>query len=134
MAMLLLSRFKNLRDIEGCPALCISAATGEGTRELLMALAPVIVAARAAQPEPETFVVHRPEDEGVHITRNDDGSWSVLGRNAERAVAVSDLNDIFALEHVHKQLNKLGVDKSLARSGARVGDIVHVGGFTFAYE
>ena len=122
------------REIEGCPKLCISAVTREGTRELLMALAPVIVAARAAQPEPETFVVHRPEDEGVNITRNDDGSWSVLGRNAERAVAVSDLNDIFALEHVHKQLDKLGVDKSLARAGARVGDIVHVGGFTFAYE
>jgi GTPase len=122
------------RKIDGCPAVCISAAVGIGTRELLMALAPVIAQARAEQPEPETFVVHRPEDEGVRIARNDDGSWSVLGRNAERAVAVSDLNDIFALEHVHKQLAKLGVDKSLSRAGARVGDIVHVGSFTFAYE
>ncbi len=120
--------------IEGCPALCISAAAGIGMRELLVAIAPLVAEARESQPGADTFVVHRPEEEGVRVVRNDDASWSVLGRNAMRAVGVSDLNNRLALEHVHNQLSRMGVDKALARAGAKDGDIVRVGAFTFSFE
>jgi GTPase len=117
--------------LPGCPDICVSAATGQGVREMLVALAPLIAQARAEQPMSDTFVVHRPETEGVHLSRNDNGSWNVHGRAAERAVAVSDLTNPLALTHVRKQLDRLGVVKALLRAGAKTGDIVHIGAFSF---
>ena len=122
------------RATPGCPELLISALAGIGIRELLIALAPLVAQAREIEPLAQTFVVHKPEEEGVRIVRNDDASWTVLGRAAARAVAVSDINNGLALEHVHRQLTKLGVDKALARAGARDGDIVRVGTFTFNFD
>ena len=117
----------------GADALRISAVTGAGVPELLRATAALVAEARAAQPVPETYVVHRPEPEGVRITRADDGAYVVMGRPAERAVAVNDLTNPQALEYVHHRLRRLGVDRALARAGARPGDAVRVGGFTFEY-
>ena len=85
-------------------------------------------------PAPETFVVHRPEEEGVRIERGDDGAFRVHGRKAERAVAVTDLTNAQALAYVHKRLKRLGVDRALARAGAREGDVVRIGGLTFEFE
>ena len=48
-------------------------------------------AAAAASSE---IVVHRPAPEGVDVRRAGDGAWVVVGRAAERAVALSDLNDV----------------------------------------
>lgn len=122
------------RLLDGCPELCISAVARDNVRDLLIALVPLVAEARAAQPEPETFVVHHPEEEGVRIERNDDGSWSVIGRAAERAVAVSDLTDVLALQHVHNQLARIGVDRALTRAGARPGDVIHIAKFTFEFD
>ena len=78
-------------------------------------------------PEPEAFVVHRPVAEGFRIERGDDGAWTCVGRQAERAVALSDLTNAEALDEAHRRLRALGVDRALARAGARPGDIVHIG-------
>ena len=80
------------------------------------------------------FVVHRPEQEGVRIERDDDGSFRVVGRQARRAVALSDLTDPGALEYAQHRLRKLGVDRALVRAGAREGDTVRIGDVTFDYE
>jgi GTP-binding protein len=114
--------------------LAISAVTHRGVDELLARLAGVVAEARESLPAPETFVVHRPEEEGVRIERGDDGAFRVHGRKAERAVAVNDLTNAQALAYVHKRLKRLGVDRALARAGAREGDVVHIGGLTFEYE
>jgi len=64
----------------------------------------------------------------------DDGAFVVEGRSAQRAVALSDLTNADALAYAQHRLKRLGVDRALARAGARDGDLVHVGGFTFTYE
>ncbi len=112
----------------------IASVTGLGLRELLGAMADAVRAARAQLPEPEAFVVHRPFAEGYRIERDDSGDWYVIGRQAERAVALSDLTQIDALDEAHRRLRALGVDKALARAGARNGDTVRIGGLTFDYE
>ncbi|HEX2119529.1 MAG TPA: GTPase ObgE [Acidimicrobiales bacterium] len=111
----------------------ISAVTGTGVTDLLHRTAALVTGARAAQAPPETYVIHRPEPEGVQIERADDGAYVVLGRPAERAVAVNDLTNPQALEYVRHRLQRLGVDRALARAGARPGDLVRIGGFTFEY-
>jgi GTP-binding protein len=79
-------------------------------------------------------VVHRPEPAGVAVERDTDGSWIVLGRSAARAVALSDLTIPEALDYAQGRLRGLGVDRALARAGARSGDRVRIGAFEFEYE
>jgi len=86
------------------------------------------------EPEPEAFVVYRPVPEGIRIEREDDGAYRVVGRQAERAVALSDLTNLEALDYAHLRLKKLGVDQALAKAGAHQGDTVRIGGHTFEYD
>ncbi|MGI8985139.1 MAG: GTPase ObgE, partial [Acidimicrobiales bacterium] len=92
----------------------ISAVTGEGVADLLHRTAALVAGARAEQPVPETYIVHRPEPEGVQVARDDDGAYVVLGKPAERAVAGNDLTNPHALEYVRHKLSRLGVDRALA--------------------
>jgi GTPase len=112
----------------------ISAVTGEGIQPLLGRLATLVVEARAAMPAGQGTVVHRPEPEGLQVARGDDGAFVVKGRQAERAVALSDLSDAGALQFAQERLKRIGVDRALARAGAREGDLVHIGGMTFEFE
>jgi len=116
------------------PALRFSAVTRDGLPQLVGAMASAVADARESEPAPNTFVVHRPvPTEGIHIEREIDGAWRVVGRSAERAVALSDLTNPEALEYAQDRLRGLGVDKTLARLGAKPGDVVRVGGFEFDY-
>ena len=112
----------------------ISAVTGEGLRPLLGSLAEMVDKARADMGPSGRFVVHRPEPAGVAVERAPDGSWIVVGRAAERAVALSDLTIPEAIEYAQSRLRSLGVDRALNRAGVRAGDLVHIGGFEFEYE
>jgi GTP-binding protein len=112
----------------------ISAVTGAGLPQLLGRLATLVEDARGEAPLPrQVAVVHRPEPEGVTVSR--EGSvFVVAGREAARAVAVSDLTNAEALDHVHRRLKRIGVDRALTRAGARDGDTVRIGELSFTYE
>jgi len=112
----------------------VSAVTGQGLSHLVGRLATLVVQARAAETRVESYVVHRPVAEGINVERQDDGSYRVLGRQAERAVALSDITSADALAYARRRLAQLGVNRALARSGASSGDIVRIGGFSFDYE
>jgi GTP-binding protein len=79
-------------------------------------------------------VVHRPQPAGVRVERDQSGGWVVQGRAAERAVALSDLTNAEALAYAQGRLRGLGVDRALARAGARSGDRVRIAAFEFDYE
>jgi GTP-binding protein len=112
----------------------ISAIAGEGLKPLVGRLATVVTEARAERPRPERYTLHRPEPAGVRVEANGDGAWLVLGRPAERAVALSDLTNAEALSYAQGRLKRLGVDRALSRAGAREGDRVRIGGFQFDYS
>jgi GTP-binding protein len=111
----------------------VSAVTGAGVAELTGRLADAVRAARAEIPEPTQFVVHRPVRQGYEIQRTGDG-WVVEGRDARRAVALSDLTRPDALAEAQRRLRALGVDRALARAGAQAGDTVHIGDLSFDYR
>ena len=112
----------------------LSAVTGEGLDATMKRLAELVSTARRAQPAAPGIVIHRPEAEGVLVERDRDGAFVVRGRPAQRAVAVNDLTNSEALAYVQHRLRRLGVDRALVRAGAREGDLVRVGDFTFTYE
>jgi GTP-binding protein len=119
--------------VEGWEGPTVSAATGEGVRELVGRMAELVRTSRDEQPVPEGFVVLRPGAEGFKVER-EGGGFVVVGRQAERAVAVSDLTNVEAMQFVQERLRRIGVDRALARAGAQEGDLVRIGGMTFEYE
>ena len=123
------------RDVPGdAPVdLPVSAVTGLGVPRLVGLLADAVRRARAAEPEPTQFVVHRPARGGYEVVRNGEG-WVVEGREAARAVALSDLTRPDALAEAHRRLRRLGVDRALARAGVRPGDRVRIGSLVFDYQ
>ena len=112
----------------------IAAVTGRGIRPLVLAMAQQVQQARQQLPEPDAFVVHRPAAEGYRVQRDISGDWEVIGRQAERAVALSDLTNVEALDEAHRRLKSIGIDKALARAGAKHGETVHIGRLAFDYE
>ncbi len=80
------------------------------------------------------MVVHRPAPEGVNVEAAGSGAWRVVGRPAERAVALSDLTQADAMAYAQGRLKSLGVGRALARAGAVAGDVVWIGDLSFDYE
>ena len=95
-------------ELEDPDALTISAVTRQGLDVLLGRLGTLVGEARAAEPEPEPFVVLRPAEEGFTVVRDDDGAWRVSGRSAERVVAMADLTNVEAMEYVQHRLRQDG--------------------------
>ena len=115
----------------------ISAVTGEGLRPLVGRMADLVDQARAEEARVEaegTFTVHRLVPSGISVTRDDDGTFVVHGKEAERAVALNDLTNQEALLYAQARLKRMGVDKELARAGARQGDPVRIGKLELDYE
>jgi GTPase len=111
----------------------ISAVTHEGLGPFLGAVSQLVEEARERESEPESFVVHRPAEEGFSVRRDDDGAWRVSGRVAERVVAMADLTNEEALAYVQQRFRRLGVDRALARAGAQEGDTVRIGDIELEY-
>lgn len=119
-----------MHDFDG---LRISAVTGEGIDELLGRVGTLVEAARAEEPVAEPIVIHRPEEEGFAVRRDDDGAWRVVGKAAERVVAMADLTNHEAIDYVHHRFRTMGVERALARAGAREGDLVRIGTIELEY-
>ena len=78
-------------------------------------------------PSPNRSSCCVPAEEGFSVVRDDDGAWRVSGRSAERVVAMADLTNLEAMEYVQYRLRTMGVERALARAGAREGDVVRIG-------
>jgi GTP-binding protein len=120
------------------PALTISAVTGMGISQFVGHVVRMVeesrVAEAGAQMSGSEIVVHRPAPEGIEVEKLADGSFAVSGRPALRAVALNDLTLDEAIAEVQTRLRRLGVERLLARVGARDGDQVHVGDVSFTYH
>jgi len=112
----------------------ISAVTGQGVRELVGRMASLVHEARAEAPEREGVVVLRPEPTGATVERIGDGEFRLGGRDVERVVALNDITTPDALAYIDRRLDRLGVPRLLARAGAKEGDVVWIGEFSFEYQ
>ncbi|MBS1849256.1 MAG: GTPase ObgE [Actinobacteria bacterium] len=115
--------------------LAISSVTGEGLDVLVARLAEIVEASRRDHPTVGEvgFVVHHPMTEDVGVERVDENSWEVTGRHAVRAVALVNRSSPDAIAYIQDRLRGLGVDRALARAGARDGDTVTIDDFAFDY-
>jgi len=116
------------------PDLVISSITGQGIPALVGRLGTMVDGARTAEPEADgTIVIHRPLPDGFTVERLGDHEFAVLGKVAERAVALNDVTTDEAADYVQSRLKRLGVDRALAKAGARDGDTVHIADLSFTW-
>jgi GTP-binding protein len=109
----------------------VSAASGEGMKELIFAMARIVQAARAQKPQVEaTRIVIRPRSaDGVDdftVTRTGEG-WRVRGDKPERWIRQTDFSNEEAVGFLADRLNRLGVEKRLGELGAVEGDAILIG-------
>ena len=108
--------------------------TGMPRQVLSQRLSRLVDEARTDEPEVEgTIVIHRPMPEGFAVERVEPGVFRVVGKVAERAVALNDVTTDEAADFVQGRLRRLGVDRALTRAGARDGDVVHIGELAFTW-
>ena len=120
----------DLRD-RGFRVFPVSAASGEGLRELRFAMAEIVQAARAErQVEVAQRIVLRPPsaDGGDEFTVRETGDgWRVQGVKPERWVRQTDFSNDEAVGFLADRLNRLGVETRLLELGAVEGDTVLIG-------
>ncbi|WP_193614856.1 GTPase ObgE [Nocardioides lijunqiniae] len=109
----------------------VSAASGEGMRELTFAMAEIVLAARAEREVVEAQrIVLRPPSAGggddFTVTASEDG-WRVRGTKPERWVRQTNFSNDEAVGFLADRLNRLGVETRLLQLGAEAGDTVIIG-------
>ena len=115
--------------------LAISAVTRAGLDELVSQIALLVDEARGAARRARAVRRAPPRRAGIlgragrQRTR-----WRVKGRPAERAVALADVTTTDAIAYVQQRLRRMGVERALARAGARDGDVVRIGTVELTYE
>jgi len=117
-------------------AFAISAATHHNLDRLIQQLLTLVEQARGVEATEDAdyeVVVHRPVAEQASAMPDGHGGWNLVGRQAERAVGLSDLSNPAAMDEVVRRLEKLGIDRLLQRAGARDGDVVTIGEFQFTW-
>ncbi|HEY5628684.1 MAG TPA: GTPase ObgE [Candidatus Limnocylindrales bacterium] len=123
--------FRAARSAEDVQTVAIAAATGDGLRQLVAALADLLPEAAEldAPPEPAGVVVHRiePADEAVTISRDPDGAFRVHGRRVERIADRIDFSIEESVARFQHDLERLGVEADLRRAGVEDGDLVRIG-------
>src|SRR5579872_301957 len=109
----------------------ISAATGQGVRELMAAAyAAVVDARRAERHDHDVEVVIKPQPRpGVQTVRvdKDASGFRIHGKQIERIAAMTDLESEEGRAYFERALLRTGARRKLERLGARAGDLVHVG-------
>ncbi len=122
-------------EITGLGTYEISAATGEGLRQLGFAMAEVVRADRETKPVEEaarqikrpTITLKAKDDPGFEIVTTPEGSFFVVGEKPRRWVQQTDFSNDEAVGYLADRLARLGVEEALKAAGAEPGADVLIG-------
>ena len=126
-------------EARGLQVFAVSAASGEGLRELTFAMAEIVQSARASRTQApiERIIIRPPSADGgedFSVTESADPStgpgqraWRVRGPKPERWVRQTDFSNDEAVGFLADRLNRLGVEARLVQLGAVEGDAVLIG-------
>ncbi|HLX26190.1 MAG TPA: GTPase ObgE [Candidatus Cybelea sp.] len=112
----------------------VSAATGEGVRDLIHAAARAIESATVSPTEAPPVRIELAAPDAFAVERREDGSFVISGDRVERLAAMTDFDSDEALARFERALGRMGVEKRLAEMGAAEGDTVRIGPYEFTYS
>ena len=120
------------RTADAIRGLPVSALTGEGMDLLGSQLEELSRRGAAQQPPRTPYVVLRPGRARFTVSR-EVGGWRVVGRNVERWVLETNIDDERELADLQRRLIKEGVERQLTKAGARRGDEIRISDRTFEF-
>ncbi|GAA5344826.1 GTPase ObgE [Planifilum fimeticola] len=117
------------------PVYPISAATREGVRELLFAVADLLDQQPEQPLEEESdsgYKVYRSrEPEEPFVIRRENEVFIVEGEQVERLVAMTNFAYHDSVRRLARILREMGIEEALREKGAKEGDTVRIGGMEF---
>ncbi len=112
----------------------ISAVTGQGVRDLVTRVYNILQELpeeEEASKEISEVIIHRP---GPRFAINrQKGELVVTGREIEKHVAMTNLDNEEAVERLQRIMRVMGLEQALRDYGAKDGDLVRIGDFTFEF-
>ena len=122
-------------EAAGYPVFAISAATHQGTDELMRYTARRLQAIQQEEAQRATAqsvtemagVVLRPQPEEAFTVTKEDDVFVVRGKRVVRAVSMTNLESEESMDRLQVTLAKMGVTKALEEAGVKVGDTVRFG-------
>jgi GTP-binding protein len=123
------SRVQKAMMKHGIDAFAISAATGQGVRELLRAVAEKLAEMPKELPkvEEELPVIHPEQDENAFEVSREGHAFRIRGKKAERVVAMTNFDQEEAILRLHRVFKAMGITAALEEAGVREGDKVRIG-------
>ena len=133
----LLDRLRTHVAERGCPLYEMSAATHQGTQELMYAAAAELAKLPPILVYEPTYVERPPEIDTsapLDIVRDDDGTWLVDGPWLRQLMANVNFNDYESRNWFDKRLREAGVFQQLEDMGIKDGDPICLYNLDFEYQ
>jgi GTPase len=118
----------------GYAALPISAATHQGTRELMLRVARLLAELPPIVPTLAVPVFRLGEDERAFSVEQEPDGWRVHGVQIERLAAITVWNLDEAVHRFQRTLDRTGVTQALEDAGVQPGDTVRIGEREMVWE
>lgn len=117
----------------------ISAATNQGLQKVIDRLADLVDEVPNSplyeDSQIESHVLYKfKKEEPFTITRDDDGTWAIQGKEVERIFKMTKFSSDEAAYKFAKKLSRMGIDQKLEELGAEEGDQVRILDFYFDYR
>ena len=131
--------FKAFAEKQGLPVFEISAATTQGTKELIDATyrelekLPPIKEYEVEPPAPAELDEQAGNGERFEITRGDDAVFYVTAPWLEHIMRTVDMDDYASLQYFQRVLRNSGIIDKLEEMGIEEGDTVNIFGFEFDF-
>lgn len=117
----------------------ISAATNQGLQKVVDRLADLVDEVPTSplyeDSQIESHVLYKfKKEEPFTITRDDDGTWAIQGKEVEKIFKMTKFSSDEAAYKFAKKLTRMGIDQKLEELGAEEGDQVRILDFYFDYR
>ena len=112
----------------------VSAATGEGLRELMYKAYELMLQYEPEEEEIELGVFEDVDPDSYEIVPGEDSDFEVKGNNIERLVAMTNFDNEEALYRFQLIWKRLGIDEALKEKGVEEGQTVRIRDMVFEYK
>ena len=117
----------------------VSAATNQGLQQVIDRLADLVDEVPNSplyeDSQIESHVLYKfKKEEPFTITRDDDSTWAIQGKEVERIFKMTKFSSDEAAYKFAKKLTRMGIDQKLEELGAEEGDQVRILDFYFDYR
>lgn len=125
---------QKFKEVTEAPVVLMSAATYSGGEELIKTMYYELKKLAPVEPlQFQPFVYEKPSRTDFDIVRLDDGSFELYGGFIDELARNVVLDNYDSMQYFQRQIKEKGINKALAKLGAKDGDIVRIMDIEFEY-